>query len=45
MSDCEAGRKGPIVSLCHGGIDGMHFGRDKMYKKVQSNNDLLLTNA
>ena len=23
-----------ILSMCHGGIDGMHFGRDKTYGKV-----------
>ena len=23
-----------ILSMCHSGIDGMHFGRDKTYKKV-----------
>ena len=37
--------KDRILSFCHGGIDGMHFGRDKTYRKVQSNNELLLTNA
>ena len=26
--------KQKILSMCHGGIDGMHFGRDKTYGKV-----------
>ena len=23
-----------ILKMCHSGVDGMHFGRDKTYKKV-----------
>ena len=37
--------KDRILGLCHGGIDGMHFGREKIYRKVPSNNESLLTNA
>ena len=24
-----------ILKMCHSGVDGMHFGRDKTYKKVR----------
>ena len=27
--------KQKILSMCHDGIDGMHFGRDKTYGKVK----------
>ena len=26
--------KDRILKMCHSGMDGMHFGRDKTYKKV-----------
>ena len=29
--------KQKILSMCHDGIDGMHFGRDKTYRKASYN--------
>ncbi len=28
--------KTTILTMCHSGIDGMHFGRDKTYSKVRN---------
>ena len=30
-----------ILKMCHSGVDGMHFGRDKTYKKVRFANVLI----
>ena len=30
-----------ILKMCHSGVDGMHFGRDKTYKKVHFANILI----
>ena len=30
-----------ILKMCHSGVDGMHFGRDKTYKNVRFANVLI----
>ena len=30
-----------ILKMCHSGVDGMHFSRDKTYKKVRFANVLI----
>ena len=32
----EEEEKKKILTMCHSGIDGMHFGRDKTYFKVRN---------
>ena len=34
--------KDRILKMCHSGVDGMHFGRDKTYKKVRFANVLIV---